>query len=156
MQNKNLLILVGGLILALLIGGLVFFGGRTGTEESTSQVQKEEFPTISNEELGLVFTLRSDKRAAKFTINKVDDIELVEYQLSYTKEIGGEEVPEGLIGEVRAEKGDKILGIDFREFGTCSSGVCRFDKVVSDIKLILKITKSDGKIFQAETSAKLQ
>ncbi len=35
-------------------------------------------------------------------------------------------------------------------FGTCSD-VCHYDKDVTDVKLIVKVTKMDGKVYQAET-----
>jgi len=34
-------------------------------------------------------------------------------------------------------------------FGTCSD-VCHYDSGVTDIDLIVKITKTDGKIYQVE------
>lgn len=154
MNRKTLIILGLVAVIAALLGYFLFVN-KQEPQGTSEQIQEETLPTISKDELGLEFELRADKKAARFTINNVDDIELVEYQISYTKEINGEEVPEGLIGEVKRESGDKTIDSGYREFGTCSSGVCRFDKVVSDIKLFLKITKSDGKQYQVEDTLEL-
>ncbi|MBI2622684.1 MAG: hypothetical protein HYW64_01140, partial [Candidatus Levybacteria bacterium] len=119
------------------------------------EISEQVIPTVLPADLGLALMLRSDKKALKFEITNIDGIESVDYQISYTKEINGEEVPEGLIGEIKVKPGDKKIAIDYREFGTCSSGVCRYDKVVSAIKLTLKIVKTDGKVLQAEDSIEL-
>jgi hypothetical protein len=154
-MNRRALVILGIVAVIAAFLGYFLFLNKQEPQGTAGEIQEEVLPTISKEELGLEFELRSDKRAARFTINNVDDIDLVEYQISYTKEINGEEVPEGLIGEVKREPGDKTIESGYREFGTCSSGVCRYDNVTSDIKLFLKITKSDGKQYQAEDTLKL-
>ena len=154
-MNRKTLIILGVVALVASVLGYLLFVNKSEPQSTSDSVRTETLPTISKEELGLEFELSSDKRTARFTINNADDIELVEYEIWYTKEINDQEVPEGLRGEIKREKRDKTLGIDFREFGTCSSGVCRYDTVVSDIKLFLKITKSDGKSYQAEDSLEL-
>jgi len=70
------------------------------------------------------------------------------------KELDGEEVSEGIFGEMNIAE-DGITKTDMREFGTCSSGRCRYDEGVRDVKIILKITKDDGKIYSAEKSVEL-
>lgn len=156
MQQKN--VLIGAIIVLILLilgGGYYFFFAKATKpqEEQPPAVVDETIPTIKPEELGLEFTLRSDKKAAKFVINNAEGIESVEYQISYLKEVGGEEVPEGLIGEASPENGK--VSISYREFGTCSSGVCRYDKVVSPVKLTVKITKTDGKVYSTEQTLTL-
>lgn len=156
MQQKNVLISAIIVLVLLILGSgyYFFFPKATKPQEPTSPVIEEEIiPTITADALGLEFVLRKDKKAAKFTIMNAKDIESVEYQISYLKEINGEEIPEGLIGEAAPEDGE--VSIDYREFGTCSSGVCRYDKVVSPVKLTLKITKTDGKVYSAEETITL-
>lgn len=156
MKNKQIII---GVIILLVIGGGVFtlFTKNSSNKSATNQLQfdQEIIPKISPSDLGLVMTLRSDKKAIKFEITKIEGIESVDYQISYTKDVNGEEVPEGLIGEVKVNPEDTKIEIKYREFGTCSSGVCRYDRVISPVKLTLKITKQDGKIYQAEDSVEL-
>ena len=43
----------------------------------------------------------------------------------------------------------------FRELGTCSSGRCRYDTGITEIKLEINLTKKDGKVFQVSDSLKL-
>jgi hypothetical protein len=63
-------------------------------------------------------------------------------------------VPEGIFGLMNiAEDGRKDT--DFREFGTCSAGKCRYDNVTSDVTLVLKVTKKDGKVYQVKKIVKL-
>ena len=160
MQNKK--IVIGGIIIALLVilvaGYYFLFSQKSASKdvsEIPSEISEQVIPTILPSDLGLKLLLRSDKKALKFEITNIDDIESLDYQISYLKEINGEEVPEGLIGEIKVKPFDKKIAIDYREFGTCSSGVCRYDKVISPIKLTLKIVKTDGKVLQAEDSIEL-
>jgi len=145
-------------IIALLIvvasGGAFFLSQKKSTNTITSSDNSaQQIKTISPEELGLVATLRDDKKAIKFEITKPQGIKNVEYQITYTKELNGEQVPEGLFGEIK--EGQK-LSIEYREFGTCSSGRCRYDKVISDVKIILKVTKNDGSILSSEKTVSLK
>jgi len=89
-----------------------------------------------------------------FELTKADDIKHVSYEIDYTKSLEGEDVPEGILGEMNIAE-DGITKTDFREFGTCSSGTCKYDKVVSDITIKLAVTKKDGKQYQVEKVVKL-
>lgn len=159
-MDKKIIIVI---VLVLLIvgggGGYYFLSSsKTQPKEEVKQdeiVEEEVVPTISSKDLNLVMTLRPDKKAVKFEMKNPGDLELVEYQISYTKEINGEEVPEGLIGETKVEPNDPQIAIAYREFGTCSRNVCRYDKVVSAVKLTLKITKTNGKVLSAEDTIDL-
>lgn len=159
MGDKKVLLGLGALVILLLIGGIYYAlsSQKSSSRQAsiTPEVQNEEIPEISPEELGLTLTLRSDKKAIKFEIANASDIESVEYQISYMKMLNDEEIPEGLIGEVKKKSQDKKIAIDYREFGTCSSGVCRYDKVISPVTVTLKIVKQDGKVYQAEDKINL-
>ncbi|RJQ37948.1 hypothetical protein C4559_02615 [Candidatus Microgenomates bacterium] len=154
MKNKNTIIIVIVFVLIVAGGGYFVLSQNTAKKPIASQAQEEEVvPTILPDDIGLKTTLRDDKKAIKFEIN-AKDIESIEYQISYTKEVNGEQVSEGLIGEAKSSGEDKIE-IKYREFGTCSSGKCRYDKVVSSVKILLKIIKKDGKVFQSEKTVEL-
>lgn len=160
MQKKK--ILIAGIIISLLVifgaGYYFFFFQKSASKDGSEippEIQEQVIPTILPSDLGLKLMLRGDKKALKFEITNIDGIESLDYQIFYLKEINGEEVPEGLIGEIKVKPFDKKIAIDYREFGTCSSGVCRYDKVVSPVKVTLKIVKTDGKVLQAEDSIEL-
>lgn len=161
MKNKKLVIILGAAVLIVVLFGIgyYFLSSQNSASQNTSavppEIQEQVIPTILPSDLGLKLMLRSDKKALKFEITNIDGIESLDYQIAYLKEINGEEVPEGLIGEIKVKPFDKKIAIDYREFGTCSSGVCRYDKVVSPIKVTLKIVKTDGKVLQAEDSIEL-
>lgn len=158
MKDKKIITSLTVLLICLLGGGYYFLSSNSKPNAKPVSIQQQEeevIPTIVPSGLGLKMFLRSDKKAMKFEIENGKDISLIEYQISYTKEINGEEVPEGLIGEAKPEEGSSKISIDYREFGTCSRSVCRYDDVVSAVKLILKITKTDGKVFSTEDSLSL-
>lgn len=145
---------VGALL--LIVGGIVFF---TSSKKSTTQQipayqdQTQQVLTLSPDSIGLSIAFRSDNKAMKFSVGNASGINSIEYQIAYTKSQDGQNVPEGLIGTVDMNPGDKTAGISYREFGTCSSGTCHYDVVVSPITLTLKIVKSDGKIYQVVQTA---
>lgn len=154
-KNKNLLI---GIVVALLVLmgiGVYIVSSKKAPAQTPAEtvIEEEVVETISPADLGLTFTARPDKKAVKFALANAKDISLVEYQISYTKEISGEQVPETLIGDAKPDASGNIA-IDYRELGTCSAKVCRYDVVVSDIKLTLKVVKAN-KTYQSETSLSL-
>jgi hypothetical protein len=156
MKDKKVLISVV-LVVLLLVGGgaYAFLGNKTQTSKQPAQASSEdEQPvlTLKPEDIGLTMQLRNDKKAVRFVIEKPEGIKAVEYQLSYTKEVDGEQLPEGLIGDAKFNPGDKQIAIEYRELGTCSKNVCRYDKVVSPVKVTLKVTKDDSKVYEVESS----
>lgn len=159
-SKRNLIIAIAVVVVILGIVGFFIVKSNRKVAAPTTQSQGTEetqVQTIDPSALGLTVQVRPDKKAIKFALSKVDGIKSIEYQLSYTKEIEGQDVDDALIGTVDIKSGASSAGLDdWRIFGTCSSGVCRYDTVVSDVKLTLKITKDDGTILQAEKTIPLQ
>lgn len=156
MKPKQLLI-TAVVVVLLIAGGATWF---VMSQKKTQQVpaaadQTQQVLTLSPDDIALTVDFRADNKAMKFTVGKADGINSIEYQISYTKNVKGENVSEGLIGTVDMNPGDKTAAIGYREFGTCSSGVCRYDTVVSPITLTLKIIKSDGKTYQVVKTVNL-
>lgn len=157
LKNKKILAAIGVIIL-LLIGGAVYvLSTRQNSSPKLQGEAIEVIPTIMPDEIGLEFVAKSDKKYVKFTINKPEGIEKVEYEITYDAVSEGNMVAQALAGDLTKDDAkDGKLGIDYRELGTCSTGgKCRFDQGVESVKLILKITKSDGKVFQTEKSINL-
>lgn len=144
MKNKNLII-VGVIVLILLVGGGIFLATKKSSKPTIPVQQSEEILTLSPDDIGLSLTKGKDENRVIMKVNKVDGIRVIEYQLSY-KSAG--DIPRGVIGNVEAT-GNPIEKEIY--MGTCSD-VCHPDKEISDIKIILKITKTDGKIYQVEKS----
>ena len=154
MKNKQLLI--GAAIIGLLIvGGAIYtlFSNKQVPVEPTQQVQEEVIPIINPNDIGLTFTTRADKKAVKFSITNIKDITSVDYEISY---VAKGDIPRGAIGHVEVKAKDKIIETNYIDLGTCSSGKCKYDEGVTSVKLLLKIAKTDGKTYSAETSLSLE
>ena len=151
MKQKQWYVIVAVVVAVLLIGvGTWLVLGSKKAQKPAIMDETQNVLTLSPDAIGLSFAFRSDNKAMKFTVANANGINSIEYQISYTKNVKGEDVPEGLIGTVDMNPGDKTASIGYREFGTCSSGVCRYDTVVSPVKVTLKVVKSDGKVYQVE------
>lgn len=143
------------LVLVLFVGGLLIFLNRQSSQPATDyMVAEESLPTLDPEEIGMVVTVRSDKRAVMFELTKADNIKHVDYEIRYSHDVDGERVQEGLLGEMRIGI-DGITKTDFRPFGTCSASVCRYDKGVSDVLIVLKLDMEDGKSYQVQKPVEL-
>jgi len=149
MKNKNLII-AGIVILILIIigGGIFVLSSKKSVKPAETPTQtEEEILEISADEIGLKLTMASNGKGVILQVDKTEDINSLDYQLSYNSK---GDIPRGAIGHIDV----KIKGQPIKKdivLGTCSD-VCHYDEGVTDIKLILKVTKSDGKIYQAETS----
>lgn len=151
MKNKWVMVGVVVVVVALIaLGAWFFLGNKSAKKTPVAMDDTQQVLTLSPDAIGLIIAFRDDTKAMKFTVGNASGINSIEYQISYTKNLKGQNVPEGLIGTVNMNPGDATAGIGYREFGTCSSGICRYDTVVSPIKLTLKVVKSDGKVYQVE------
>jgi hypothetical protein len=152
-KNKKLIgIIVGVIILLLVVGGglLVYKSHILGSsaDESTDEIMDtSSLPTLQPEDIGMVVTLRKDNKAVMFELTKADDIKHVEYTIEYKAKTDEGIANQGILGEMNIAE-DGITKTDFREFGTCSAGKCRYDNIVSDATITLKVTKKDGKSYQ--------
>jgi hypothetical protein len=154
-RNKKILGIVGVFVVLAILGGVFLLKSNNAQEAPSDDILSgSDLPTLSPEDIGMEVTVRQDKKALMFELTKADDIKRVEYTIEYEKEIEGETVPEGIFGEMNIAD-DGITKTDYREFGTCSAGRCRYDDVVSDIKIVLKVTKKDGKDYQVEKIVQL-
>ena len=152
------IVIIAVVVIVALVGGGAWLLGKKKTSPQQAPVAADtsgQIYSLSPQAIGLTIAFRSDNKAMKFTVGNASGINSIDYQISYTKEINGQQVQDGLIGTVNMNPGDSTAGIGYREFGTCSSGVCRYDKVVGTITLTLKIVKSDGKTYQVTQNATL-
>ncbi len=155
LKNKKIIAAVAVfLILALAGGAFLWMRQGSGSESPSDEITESDLPTLTPEDIGMEVTVRQDNKALMFELTKADDIELVEYTIEYEKEVEGETANEGIFGVMEIGK-DGRTDTDFREFGTCSAGKCRYDNVISDITINLKVTKKDGKEYQVQEIVKL-
>lgn len=157
LKQKQWYLIAAVVVIVLVVGfgAWMVLGNKTTKQVPAIMDETQEVITLSPDAIDLTVAFRADNKAMKFTVGKAEGINSIEYQISYTKNLKGEDVPEGLIGTVDMNPGDKTASIGYREFGTCSSGVCRYDTVISPVKLTLKIIKSDGKVYQVEKTVSI-
>jgi hypothetical protein len=86
-------------------------------------------------------------------ITKTDDIASVDYQLTYNALVSGQETQRGTIGHVDVKTPGQPISQEM-VFGTCSD-VCHYDTGITDVKLVVKVTKTDRKIYQVELPVNL-
>ncbi len=151
MKNKNLVIF-------LVAGTVIFVGGFLvlSSMKKTAPVQVDQTPTeekvtiIKPEEIGLSLTASLDKKKVILEVTNTKDITGLDYELSYTSK---GDIPRGVIGHINIPQAGKSVRQEIT-LGTCSD-VCHYDQDVSNIKLILKVVKTDGTTSKVEKSLEL-
>jgi len=145
------MLLVVGLVILIGVGAYVLFFTKK-TPPPVAQVSPEEVVLIMKpEEIGLSLTASTDNKKVILAVDNTKDISGLDYELSYTSK---GDVPRGVIGHIDIKQaGKKVL--QEITLGTCSD-VCHYDEDVSNIKLILKVAKTDGSTAQVEKTLKLE
>jgi hypothetical protein len=158
-MNRNLIFGIVVVVLLLLVGGGVFMLSNRNEEPEDEGIVEEVLPKIDAKDLGLQIIPSSDKRYIQFTVMKVKDLKHLEWEFTYDADApdtgDGESgrVTQGFGGEADIDSSASEYTSDKRELGTCSTGgKCRFDTGIEKVDLILKVTKKDGKVYQAEAS----
>lgn len=153
--KKNKFIIIGILVIIAAVGGyFVFTSGKTQTKLSVTEEQNVK--QINPSEIGLELSLRPDKKAVIIKATKIDGVESLEYELTYDAEVTEEgetvNVPRGAVGELKIRSGLAEAEVDL---GTCSANVCKYDKVTSQIKVVIKVSYSNGEIGSVEDTISL-
>ncbi len=146
LKEKKVLVGIVAVVLAVLIvGGIFILSSKKASNSAQQTSQEEQVLTLSPDDIGLSLTLQPDGKKIIMEVGKIEGITSFEYQLLYNSK---GDVPRGVIGTIDV-KGDTIK----KEIvlGTCSD-VCHYDEDVSDIKIIVKVVKTDGKTYQVEKS----
>ena len=149
MKNRNLII---GLVIAVLVVvGAAFFVFSSNKKVAPALVEQvpaeDKVSAISPEEIGLSLTKSADDRKVILEVANTEGVSGFDYELSY---ISKGDIPRGVIGHIDIKQIGKSVKQEIT-LGTCSD-VCHYDQEVSNIKLILKVTKTNGTVAQAEKS----
>lgn len=152
MKNKNLIVLIViGLIILVGGGFLVLSSGKKAAPAPVEQVPAEEKVTMMKpEDIGLSLTASTDNKKVILEVANTKEITGLDYELSYTSK---GDIPRGVIGHIDVKQSGKSVRQEIT-LGTCSD-VCHYDQDVSNIKLILKVVKTDGTTSQVEQSLEL-
>ncbi len=173
LQNRKVLILfIVILVLLILAGGFFFLSAKNissqnaeNANSSSGQSQEQMIGTMQPSDIGLQMVLRSDGKAIRFTADKLDGIKTLEWNFTYQADIPvADQTADNAGSKVTQEFGsDSPVNVDgkssyaseFRELGTCSSGHCRYDTGITSVDLIMKVTKTDGSVYQIKDSINL-
>lgn len=152
MKNKNLItFIIIGLAVLIGAGALFLSSGKKTAPVPVEQAPAEEKVTIIRpEDIGLSLTASFDKKKIILEVANTEDISGLDYELSYTSK---GDISRGIIGHIDVKVAGKSVKHEIT-LGTCSD-VCHYDQDVSNIKLILKVAKTDGSTSQVEKSLEL-
>lgn len=130
MKKKLPIILVACSLIFLLI--FVFFL-RSRKKEPAKEIKKEEKQAVrlievlpESERPVVSLTSRPDGRELTLEIENIKNIKTIEYELVYLTE----GVQRGVIGSIDLKEGEGSITRKLL-LGTCSRGVCRYDKNVT-------------------------
>lgn len=162
-KNKNVQTgLIIFLVIAILGGGYFFVAGKSKTKKEPVATQTQDVITsLTAEALGLSMEMSPDNKKVRIIIDNAKDIKIIEYQITYEADAtaqelseGGEDrVARGITGEAKVKSGS--FESEWLDLGSCSKNVCKYDTGVTSLELTLKITKKDGKLYEASDTLEL-
>ncbi len=169
MSKKILAIIIAVVILLSVAGGGYYLFAKKAASTDNSQdmigTPEQVFPKISKDEIGLSMSATPDKKKVKFAIAKTNGIKSIDYELTYEADASkdgsdeGEDttgrIQRGVTGTAKSLTTGTPYESQYLDLGSCSKNVCRYDTGVKSVSLVLKITKNDGKIYQANDSINL-
>lgn len=157
-NNRNLSIATAVVIVLVVLAG-AFFVVKSSNNSASRQVNNTPAPVdeiifpIAPADLGITLTAGPGNKTAVLNITDTKDIVSLDYELSYMADVNGAQVARGAIGRMDIKKKGTPVKQEIT-LGTCSD-TCHYDVGVSDIKLTLKINKTDGKTYQADLTLNL-
>lgn len=159
-MNKNTKLIIGVIVTLIIVTGVVVMALNRGSDTTTEKTENvlENEPTIAPVDSSVVvgFTEGAKTGEALLTVkNAPSGTDSIEFELSYEAESAasdeghGGATQQGAIGECKENNGTWECGepaADGRKIvlGTCSSGVCRYHKITSQIDVRLKFNGSYG------------
>jgi hypothetical protein len=163
-MNKKVGIIIGVVLILLLLGGggYMIFGKQTPKNAATTNPGEQSVGTLEPDAIGLKLQLTADKKKVAVKVGKTTDVKSIEYEITYDADVPASEKVEG--GEDRVSRGfsDQAdiksgqTSYESKEFdlGSCSKNVCRYDTGVTEITILMKVTKRDGSLYQVTDSIK--
>ena len=156
-KNKNLSIIVSAVVILVVLGGVFFLVSKNKSTNSganpTPAPTQEVINSINPSDLGITLTAGPANQTVILKVAKTEEVLSLDYQLSYMATVNGSQVSRGAIGHIDVKQKGSAVNQKI-DLGTCSD-VCHYDKGVSDIKLILKVNKTDGKTYQTNLTLSL-
>lgn len=159
LKDKRILIIIAVAVLALVLivaGVFMMMRGSSSSQNVNQAAGPTEVPVLALQpsDIGLTLVEAANMQTATMTITKTKDITSVDYQLSYNAEVAGQSIPRGTIGHADVKTPGQPI-TQKMVFGTCSD-VCHYDTGIAQVQLIVKVTKTDGKVYQVELTPAAQ
>ena len=163
-KRSVIIILVIVLLVIVGAGGYYFIAGSSNTKTTQdTPADDSAVQTLSPNAIGLSLEASSDKKKVRFTITKASDIKAIEYQLIYDADSTAEELSEGaqarvqrgITGQENIDSGTATYQSSWLILGSQSANVVRYDTGVKSVSITLKITKTNGKVYQVQDSLNL-
>lgn len=152
-------IIIGVIIVIVLAGGGYFLAS-SKTNPSTQQqtVVDNSVHTITPGQIGLKLEASSDNHKVRFSIANASDIQSIEYELTYNANSTAQEqsegaeaqVQRGITGTANIKSGSSSYQSSWLILGSQSANVVRYDTGVTGVGITLKITKTNGSIYQVQ------
>lgn len=155
LKDKRVLIGVIAVILIIAAGSYFLIVARNTANQEAEEEEtiEEDVAILSPEDVGLEMEAMKNNQQIVFRITKPDGITAVEYELTYVAE---DEQQRGVIGTIEdLDTSSDVIESKPLDLGSCSSGVCKYDKGVKSVDLLLKVTK-DGKDYQVQETLELE
>jgi len=158
---KNKIIVIGSVLIIILVlgsGAFLILGQKNKNSSSSSSnlpnqnQQSAGVPTLVPSDIGMSLASSRGGKSVTMTMNKLDGITALDYEVTYTANNKGNDIPRGVIGHIDVKPGS-IINQEV-VLGTCSD-VCHYDNVVTPVKFAVKVTKSDGSIYEVDSSISL-
>jgi hypothetical protein len=146
LKNRKVVVATGIVVLLLLFLGFIFLNGRNvNNQNQNANVLPTQIPipTITADSIGLTLKMGTGGKTVIVALANTQGITAIEYELSYSSK---GDIPRGAIGQLDLTKKPVKKEITL---GTCSD-TCHYDEGVTNIKIVLKITKDDGNVYQSE------
>ncbi len=158
--TSPLYLVIAAVVVVLLgVGGFVIYKSQSVAPAPSIINSGKNVKKLSASDIGLTVTVRPDKKGVILKIAKLDGIASLEYSLSYDANVtdAGETgvVPRGVQGsQVLVKPGDSVITRNL-DLGTCSQNVCKYDQVVSDITVTIRVNYKNGIVGGVEEKISL-
>jgi len=157
-KNRNLSIAAAVVIVVVVLAGafiILSASKKSANQQANEPSTATDQPIlkIAPADLGITLTAGTGNKTAILGVTDTKDITSLDYELSYMATVNGAQVARGAIGHIDIKTKGKPVKQEIT-LGTCSD-VCHYDVGVTDIKVTLKINKSDGKTYQADLALSL-
>jgi hypothetical protein len=159
LKNRNYQIGAAVVAVILVLGVGLFLLKSSNNNSASNPVNSVPTPspevinTLNPSDLGITLTAGPSNQTAVLAISDTKELTSLDYELSYMANVNGSQVARGAIGHIDI----KSKGTPVKQsitLGTCSD-VCHYDTGVTDIKLTLKIVKTDNKTYQSNLTLSL-